>query len=113
MSQKNIQPVIQRFKLNYSTRDEIFKSIPRFGFNGLGEVVFRRTYSRDNESWGDVVTRVIEGVMSIRKEHFYRNNLEWNDNKWQSLARDMALSMFEMEWLPPGRGLWMMGTDFI
>lgn len=112
MNTRNIQPVTQRFMLSQETRDEIFKGVPRFGFNGLGEVVFRRTYSRDNESWGDVVIRVIEGVMSIRKEHFYRHHLEWDDNEWQLFAKDMALSMFEMEWLPPGRGLWMMGTEF-
>lgn len=108
----NIQPVTQRFQLSSETRSEIFSKTPRFGFNGLGEVVFRRTYSRDNESWNDVVIRVIEGTMSIRKEHFYRNSLFWDDNSWQSFAHDMALSLFDMEWLPPGRGLWMMGTEF-
>lgn len=108
----NIQPVTQRFRLSDETRSEIFSKTPSFGFNGLGEVVFRRTYSRDNEDWNDVVVRVIEGTMSIRKEHFYRNSLFWDDNSWQSFARDMALSLFDMEWLPPGRGLWMMGTDF-
>lgn len=107
-----IRPVKQRFKLDDSTRQEIFQGQPQFGFNGLGEVVFRRTYSRDNESWHDVVIRVIEGVMSIRKEHFYRSSLHWDDNEWQDFAKDMALSLFKMEWMPPGRGLWMMGTEF-
>lgn len=109
---KNIQPVIQRFVLNENTKDKINSMTPNFGFNGLGEVVFRRTYSRDNEDWNDVVIRVIEGVMSIRKEHFYRNSLRWKDDDWQEFADKMAVSMFNMEWLPPGRGLWMMGTDF-
>lgn len=107
-----IKPVTERFTLNESTKKEIKSLTPEFGFNGLGEVVFRRTYSRDNESWHDVVIRVIQGVMSIRKEHYGRNSLEWNDDDWQPYAKEMALSMFKMEWLPPGRGLWMMGTDF-
>lgn len=107
-----IQPVIQRFFLSSETKNEIFSKTPVFGFNGLGEVVFRRTYSRDNESWHDVVIRVVEGTMSIRKEHFFRNSLAWNDDMWQPFARELALSLFDMEWLPPGRGLWMMGTDF-
>ena len=110
--QNNIQPVIQRFKLDQATIDELKSRTPNFGFNGLGELVFRRTYSRDNENWSDVVTRVIEGTMSIRKEHFYRNSLRWEDSDWQEYANNMALSLFEMEWLPPGRGLWMMGTEF-
>ena len=107
-----IQPVIQRFSLSQETKNEILSMTPVFGFNGLGEVVFRRTYSRDNESWNDVVIRVVEGTLSIRKEHFFRNSLHWNDNEWQSFSRNFAISLFNMEWLPPGRGLWMMGTDF-
>ncbi len=111
-TQNKIQPVIQRFKLNYTTRKELKNLVPNFGFNGLGELVFRRTYSRNNEDWADVVIRVIEGCMSIRKEHFYRSSLRWDDNELQVFAKEMALSLFNMEWLPPGRGLWMMGTDF-
>ena len=109
---RGIKPVVERFILRESTINEIKSLTPQFGFNGLGEVVFRRTYSRDNESWHDVVIRVIQGVLSIRKEHYARNSLEWNDDDWQPYARKMALSFFKMEWLPPGRGLWMMGTDF-
>lgn len=107
-----IQPVMQRFSLLDDTKNDINNLTPKFGFNGLGEVVFRRTYSRDNESWNDVVVRVVEGVMSIHKEHFTRASLEWNDDEWQPFAKEMALSLFHMEWLPPGRGLWMMGTQF-
>uniref|UniRef100_A0A6C0H3Z6 ribonucleoside-triphosphate reductase (thioredoxin) n=1 Tax=viral metagenome TaxID=1070528 RepID=A0A6C0H3Z6_9ZZZZ len=110
--QRKIQPVTQRFKLDESTCNELKELTPNFGFNGLGELVFRRTYSRNNEDWCDVVIRVVEGCMSIRKEHFHRSSLYWNDNERQSFARNMALSLFRMEWLPPGRGLWMMGTEF-
>lgn len=108
-----IRPVTQRFTLDESTKAILKARKPQFGFNGLGEVVFRRTYSRDNEDWADVVIRVIQGVLSIRKEHFYRSSLHWDDREWQKFARNMAVSMFDMEWLPPGRGLWMMGTDFV
>jgi intein/homing endonuclease len=112
MEQTKFQPVIQRFKLNNSTCEKLKNLTPNFGFNGLGELVFRRTYSRNNEDWADVVIRVIQGCLSIRKEHFYRSSLLWDDEKWQTFASDMALSLFHMEWLPPGRGLWMMGTEF-
>lgn len=110
---KSIEPYTQRFELAEATKEEIRSGTPEFGFNGLGEVVFRRTYSRDNENWADVVIRVVQGAVSIRKEHFFRNCLRWDDDEWQPWARDMALSLFKMEWLPPGRGLWMMGTDFV
>lgn len=111
-TQRTIQPVTQRFKLDQNIIDDLQNRTPEFGFNGLGELVFRRTYSRDNESWADVVQRVVEGCMSIRKEHFFRNSLRWKDSEWQEFASGMARSLFSMEWLPPGRGLWMMGTDF-
>ena len=110
---KNIEPVLQRFKLDSNTVKQLEQMTPDFGFNGLGEVVFRRTYSRDNESWKDVVIRVVEGAMSIRKEHYFRNSLRWDDSYWSDFASKMSLALFKMEWLPPGRGLWMMGTDFV
>ena len=40
------QPVKQRFILNNDTKNNIYSLKPNFGFNGLGEVVFRRTYSK-------------------------------------------------------------------
>jgi len=103
----------ERYCIPQSTVDELKTMKPDFGFNGLGEVVFRRTYSRDNEDWADVVKRVTEGAISIRKEHYARNSLRWIDSEWDSFANNMAISLFKMEWLPPGRGLWMMGTDFV
>ena len=110
---KTIEPFTSRFALNEDTKIEINAGTPEFGFNGIGEVVFRRTYSRGGEDWAAVVIRVVQGVMSIRKEHYFRNSLRWDDDEMQPFAREMALSLFKMEWLPPGRGLWMMGTDFV
>jgi ribonucleoside-triphosphate reductase len=110
---RTIEPFTQRFVLTDETKQKLKNMKPDFGFNGLGEFVFRRTYSRDNEDWADVVTRVVQGAISIRKEHFFRNSLRWDDKDWQLYAENMATSLFNMEWLPPGRGLWMMGTDFV
>lgn len=111
-SECKVQPVTQRFKLSVELINKLKQQTPVFGYNGLGELVFRRTYSRDNEEWSDVVKRVMEGCMSIRKEHYVRNSLLWDDATQQKFAGEMAQSLFDMEWLPPGRGLWMMGTDF-
>jgi len=102
-----------KYNISSSLKERLRVEKPEFGFNGLGEVVFRRTYSRDNEDWSDVVIRVMEGVMSIRKNHYAKNGLVWNDKDWDDMVEKMTMSMFKMEWLPPGRGLWMMGTPFI
>ena len=77
ITENKIQPVMQRFKLAKSIIKKNKSLKPDFGFNGLGELVFRRTYSRYNEDWPDVVIRVVEGCMSIRKEYFSRNSLMW------------------------------------
>ncbi|MHA2038880.1 MAG: LAGLIDADG family homing endonuclease [Promethearchaeota archaeon] len=107
-----IKPVTERYELPNQTIQNIKSMTPNFGFNGLGELVFKRTYSRGGEDWADVVVRVIQGVLSIRKDHYTKNALKWKDSEWDTFASEMAESMFKMEWLPPGRGLWMMGTDF-
>lgn len=91
---------------------------PRFGYDGFGEFIFYRTYSRvkkngHQETWADVVTRVINGLMSIRKHHYIVNRIEWDEKRWQEYASEMAIYMFDMKWLPPGRGLWAMGTETV
>lgn len=110
--------VRERFVLNRGTTEQILGLKPEFGYNGFGEAVFYRTYSRvkkdgGQETWNDVVVRVINGVISIRKDHYIRNGLTWDEIFWQDYAGKMALSLFYMEWMPPGRGLWSMGTDFV
>ncbi len=109
--------VKERFKLDSAYVDLLKKLKPNFGYNGFGEITYYRSYSRmmpeGQEQWADTVIRVINGVMSIRKDHYVKNRILWDEDYWQSFAGQMANSMFRMEWLPPGRGLWAMGTDLI
>ena len=109
--------VIHHFELDLYTQDLLHDLEPQFGFNGFGEFIFYRTYSRmidgHQENWADCIIRVINGVMSIRKDWYIRNHIPWEEKKWQLIAKKMAISAFKMEWLPPGRGLWAMGTNFI
>jgi len=91
-----------------------------FGFpdSKFGEIVYYRTYSRIMESgaqeyWPDTVIRVINGVFTIRKWWIETHNLPWDEKAAQSRAFGMAVRMLRMLWLPPGRGLWVMGTDYL
>lgn len=89
----------------------------KFG-DGFGEICFYRTYSRiksdgGQENWHDVVIRVINGTLSIRKDWYKKNAVEWDEPYWQAYAYRMAVSMFRMQWMPAGRGLWAMGTQFV
>lgn len=113
-----------KFYLNKPSVEKLYKLKPIFGFNGLGEVVYYRTYSRSistgkgkgkrkQEHWINTVVRVINGLYSIRKNHNIKNRLAWDEEKWQKHAEEAALSMFQLQWCPPGRGLWAMGTEFV
>lgn len=81
--------------------------------------VCHNTYSRlkedgSQEQWPDTVIRVINGVMSIRKDWYIRKmGLPWDEAYWQGYAFMMADYMAKMKWLPPGRGLWAMGTNYV
>jgi len=106
------------FALDDERVEDIQEMKPHFGYDGYGELVFYRTYSRlkpngQQENWNDVVIRVINGVMSIRKDWYLKNYIPWDENYWQEFAFQMAISMFNMYWMPPGRGLWAMGTEFV
>lgn len=86
--------------------------------NSVGELVFLRTYSRlkadgTKETWQDVCRRVVEGTISIQKDHAKANRLPWSDNKAARSAEEMFDRMFNFKWTPPGRGLWMMGTPLV
>lgn len=108
----------ERFILNPSTELKLRSMKPEFGYNGFGEFLFYRTYSRkeegkNQENWADCIVRVINGVFSILKDWHVRSNLRWDEERYQKQAEEMAISAFKMEWLPPGRGLFSMGTDYV
>jgi ribonucleoside-triphosphate reductase (thioredoxin) len=108
--------VNERFELDDYTIDMLRDMEPPFGYNGFGEFIFYRTYSRSiddkQENWCDVVIRVINGIMSIRKDWYIKNHITWDSKYWKKYSRELAVSMFKMLWSPPGRGLFHCGTQF-
>lgn len=113
MSSERIQfKLVKEFVNGYRTKQ------PPFGFNGLGELTYMRTYSRikengENEKWFETIERVVNGTYSVQKRHILKHDLGWNEDKAQASAQEMYDLMFNMKFLPPGRGLWAMGTDII
>ena len=85
----------------------------------LGYITYKRTYARPiseenrTEEWWETVRRVVEGTYQIQKEHCEVLKLPWNGNKAQRSAQEMYQLMWDFKFLPPGRGLWMMGTDYV
>lgn len=107
-----------RYNLTESFKQSLRNRKPNFGYGLFGEVVYYRSYSRrkadgSQEHWADTVIRTIEGIMSIRLDWHLKNNIFWDHKKWQQFAEDMTTAQFNMEWMPPGRGLWAMGSDMM
>jgi ribonucleoside-triphosphate reductase len=110
--------VKHRFELSHVAQDRLRSLVPPFGYDGFGELVFYRTYSRmkadgGQEDWADVITRVVNGTFSIRKDWYLKNYIAWDEDYWQEFAAGFAHYAFMMKWMPPGRGLWAMGSDFV
>lgn len=106
------------FSLNKDFIDKYSKIEPPFGFNGLGKLVYMRTYSRikndgSNENWFETIRRVVEGTYNLQKRHIEGLSLGWDEIQAQTSAQEMYDKMFNMKFLPPGRGLWAMGTDIV
>lgn len=103
------------FRLSKTFVDSYADRQPPFGFNGLGELVYLRTYSRlkddgSQERWHETVERVVNGTYSMQKRHILSHNLGWSDRKAQRSAQEMYDRIWNMKFLPPGRGLWAMGS---
>jgi adenosylcobalamin-dependent ribonucleoside-triphosphate reductase len=106
---------MSNFKLSENFVSKYKRKKAPFGFNGLGELVYQRTYSRlkddgKNEQWWETVQRVVEGTFNMQKRHIDAHGLGWNAWKAQHSAQEMYDRIFNMKFLPPGRGLWAMGT---
>ena len=106
------------FSLSDNFLNKYKRKKPNFGFNGLSELTYRRTYSRpkengEHEEWWETIKRVVEGTYEMQQEHINTQGLEWNSWKAQKSAQEMYDRMFTFKFLPPGRGLWAMGTAVI
>lgn len=107
---------IRTFSLSDSFLEQFAGKQPKWG--PLGHFTFKRTYARDLENGGteefwQTCRRVVEGVYTIQKQHCKTLLLPWDDRKAQKSAQEMFTRMWEFKFTPPGRGLWMMGTDLI
>lgn len=109
---------IRRFTLSPKFLRRFEGKQPKWPASGLGYFTFKRTYAREKEDgtteeFWEMCKRVVEGCFTHQKIHCRHLRTPWNDAKAQRSAQDMFLRMWEFKWSPPGRGLWMMGTDYV
>ncbi len=111
--------VRERFKLNEQFLEQFKNRQPEWG--PLGYITYKRTYARvvaddadgRTEEYWETVRRVVEGCYTIQWNHCLSLKLPWKQEKAQRSAQEMFRLMWNFKFLPPGRGLWMMGTDYI
>lgn len=107
---------LRSFSLSTLFLNEYKDKQPDWGYNGLGYVVYKRTYSRTKEDgtleeFWETCARVVEGTYDAQKKHCKALKLQWDDRKSQRSAQEMYKRMWAFKWLPSGRGLWMMGSE--
>ena len=107
----------EEFVQSYKSKESPF-GYRDAGGNSVGEITFLRTYSRKKEdgtkeTWSEVCERVTNGTYSLQKDYAKSQRLPWNDSKAQSSAKEFYDRLFNLKWTPPGRGLWVMGTDIV
>lgn len=84
-----------------------------------GGFASHNTYARRLEEEGrleefwETLKRVVEGTFTIQKKHCTSLGLPWKQYEAQISAQKMFEKMWNFKFLPPGRGLWIMGTEFI
>jgi ribonucleoside-triphosphate reductase len=78
-----------------------------WGFGGLGEVVYLRTYSRTieelgrNETWTETIARAIDGAVAIGTPYTKED------------AEELFDHMFNLRCSFSGRALWQLGTPLV
>lgn len=106
------------FKLSEKFLDEFRGKQPNWGYGVFSYVTYKRTYARtkengEQEEFWETLERVVEGEFNVQKEHCDNLNLTWDARRAQKSAQATFRKMWEFKMLPPGRGLWAMGTDAI
>jgi ribonucleotide reductase alpha subunit len=106
----------RRFYLSEQFLDNYKGKQPEWG--PVGYIVYKRTYARKKddgttEEFWETLKRVVEGVFNIQKDHVAKNGLRWDNPRSQKTAQEMYDAMWNFKFLPSGRNLWMMGTDYV
>lgn len=92
--------------LEQSFVDSYSQKTAPWGFNGMGEIVFLRTYSRkkddgNNETWTETLQRVVNGAHEIGVEYTKEE------------AEALFDHMFNLRCSFSGRALWQLGTPLV
>jgi ribonucleoside-triphosphate reductase len=81
----------------------------------LGWITYKRTYARwadkaqtRREEWYETVRRVVEGNINLDPRARTADVI----TELEGEAQEMFDTIYNLAWTPPGRGLWISGTDY-
>jgi adenosylcobalamin-dependent ribonucleoside-triphosphate reductase len=106
-----------QFRLDPGFLAEYIDQQPAWGYGALSYVTYKRTYARDvpgenrTEEFWETARRVIEGMFSILQQRARTAHCPWDEDEAQEKAQEAYRRMWSFKWLPPGRGLFFMGTE--
>lgn len=88
------------------------------GPNSLGQLTYHRTYARllpdgTKEQWHETVRRVVEGCYTLQQQHAQQRGIEFDTDRAQRSMQQMYDRCWSFKFTPSGRGLWMMGTQYM
>lgn len=115
----NNYALIDEVKLSEQFLQQYRGKQPKWGFDGLGYIVYLRTYARKKpdgtlERWDETVQRFTEGNFRIEAKRLADIG-RLTPEKVAELNREMERFYhlaFNLVMTPPGRGLWMSGTEY-
>jgi len=80
------------------------------GDGGEGEWQYFDNVKCFRVHFGILITQVVEGTYQMQLDWYAESRLSFSNEKMQVDAQDMYDRIFNMKFLPPGRGLWAMGS---
>jgi len=107
---------VKKFFLDADFLENFKGKQPEWG--PLGYITYKRTYARQKddgtkEEFWETVKRVVEGCFTILATHCQSLEIPWDASEAQYMAQKMFEKIWNFKFLPPGRGLWIMGTDHV
>lgn len=111
--------LVSKVKLSDEFLSQYRNKQPKWGFGGLGYIIYLRTYSRKKadgtlERWDETVQRITEGNFKIEAQRLHGLK-KLSVKRVERLVTEMERFyhlVFNLVMTPPGRGLWMSGTEY-
>lgn len=111
--------LLERVKLPEEFLAQYRGKQPKWGFDGFGYIVYLRTYARKKpdgtlERWDETVQRVTEGNFRIEAKRLAELG-KLTEERLGVMIDEMKRFyhlVFNLVLSPPGRGLWMSGTEY-